>query len=82
MDLWMGPLTAVSAVIPCEDELSDDTYSSKVWLNPSSTEKVDTTKFFDKSRSENKGCIKPTEVCHDVGTECGNTCEIPNAASC
>ena len=47
MDLWMGPLTAVSSIIACEDELSDDTYSSKVWLNPSSTEKVDTTKFFD-----------------------------------
>jgi len=83
-DLWMGPDNATSGkgLIECEDQLSDDGFTSSVILNPSSTEAVDTTAFFDPSRSANSGCIEPVESCTDDGNSCGNECEIPNSATC
>ena len=82
LDLWMGPLTAESAIIPCENQLSDDKATSTVMLNPPNNLKVDTTAFFDPKRSANNGCIVKAESCTDVGTKCGNECEIPSSASC
>jgi len=83
-DLWMGPDNATSGkgLIECEDQLSDDGFTSSVILNPSSTEAVDTTAFFDPSRSANSGCIEAVESCTDDGNSCGNECEIPNSATC
>ena len=82
MDLWTGPSHSVSAVVICEDQLSDDKATSKVWLNPESNLEVDTTKFFDENRTTHHGCMVEPDSCTDQGTECGNECEIPDSSSC
>ena len=62
--------------------MSDDHATSTVYLNPESTLAVDTTKFFDENRTTHKGCMVEPDSCTDVGTECGNECQIPDAAAC
>jgi len=83
-DLWMGPDDATSGagLIECEDTLSDDGFTSTVILNPGPNEVVDTTAFFDPTRTTNSGCIVAVDPCTDSGNDCGNECETPNTASC
>lgn len=77
-DLWMGPdvVTPGPNLIACENGL---TATRTVEVNASAGHPVDTTPLFNGSSLQ---CILPVAPCHDVGTTCGNECEIPNAASC
>ena len=82
LDLWMGPTYAVDGVVDCENQLSDDKVSTTVTLNPASTLAVNTTAFFDETRSKYNGCIEKPDTCTDAGTKCGNECKTPSAQSC
>jgi len=76
MDIWMGPDQATQGpgLIACEDALSRS--SAQVWVDPPQGLEVDSTPLFDGS------CIVEAPPCTDVGTDCGNSCEIPEAESC
>jgi hypothetical protein len=78
-DLWLGPPTIVSGsgLIDCEGALSLPV--TMVQINPPSNLTVDTTPLFDSSTNT---CSVPTTACVDVGTTCGNRCEIPSAMTC
>ncbi|GAM27410.1 hypothetical protein SAMD00019534_105860 [Acytostelium subglobosum LB1] len=75
VDVWLGPSTIAKGTTDCEVALTLG--STSIILNPFSNYTVDTTPFF-----ANGACIKPVTKCVDDGNECGNLCEIPNAASC
>ena len=82
VDLWMGPSSASPGpgLIACENQLTVNALA--VLTNPPQGLPVDTTKIYDPMRPRNMGCIAPAQVCHDHGSQCGNQCEIPKAATC
>eukprot|EP01065_Artemidia_motanka_P052379 TRINITY_DN9448_c1_g1_i1.p1 TRINITY_DN9448_c1_g1~~TRINITY_DN9448_c1_g1_i1.p1 ORF type:complete len:222 (+),score=65.66 TRINITY_DN9448_c1_g1_i1:82-747(+) len=77
-DLWMGPVKPPPGprLVACENAMTKS--KAVVWIDPPSGLAVDAAPLFS-----NDTCIDPdAPPCHDVGTECGNECEIPAAASC
>lgn len=78
IDLWIGPdeLVNGSLLIGCEVALTPDG-NSEVIVNPSDDLEVDYTPLFADGH-----CIVPATPCDDPSTECGNSCEIPKAATC
>jgi hypothetical protein len=81
-DAWMGPTHAATGIVECECQLSDDRDTTTVTLEPASNLLVDTTPFYDETRTVNQGCIETPQSCVDEGSKCGNTCQIPESASC
>jgi len=80
VDLWMGPsdhFPNATAVIACENAI---TKSKDSWLvDAPAGLPVDLTPLYDAATNK---CIVPSSPCHDVGNECGNSCEIPDRATC
>jgi hypothetical protein len=78
-DLWMGGDTVSpgSNLIACEDALTVS--KTTVDINPPNNYTVDVTPLFNNVTDQ---CIIPAPPCHDQGNVCGNSCEIPAAATC
>eukprot|EP01087_Luapelamoeba_hula_P013218 TRINITY_DN377_c0_g1_i1.p2 TRINITY_DN377_c0_g1~~TRINITY_DN377_c0_g1_i1.p2 ORF type:complete len:229 (-),score=24.64 TRINITY_DN377_c0_g1_i1:70-756(-) len=78
-DLWMGPdsVTKGPNLIACEDALTRG--NSLVEIDPPASYPVNQTPLFDGSSLK---CIVYAPPCHDQGNECGNSCEIPESATC
>ena len=78
-DLWMGPdaITPGPNLIACENALTQRGVA--VELDPPAGYPVDATPLFDGA---NLQCIAPAPPCQDVGNACGNSCQIPEAATC
>uniref|UniRef100_A0A6B2LHI1 LysM domain-containing protein n=1 Tax=Arcella intermedia TaxID=1963864 RepID=A0A6B2LHI1_9EUKA len=75
-DLWMGPDTlSPSSLVACENALTVD--SDGVWLKAPAGLPVDPTPLYS-----NGNCIIYAPPCTDTGNTCGNSCEIPDSASC
>ena len=77
----MGPndhFPNATAVIACENAIS--TGAKDTWLiDALGGLPVDATPLYDDATNT---CIVPSKPCHDVGVECGNSCEIPDDATC
>ena len=78
-DLWMGSdaVTPGPNLIACEDQLTKShatfLFDAVVGLP------VDPTPLFNAEKLQ---CIEPAAPCQDVGNTCGNSCQIPDAATC
>lgn len=77
VDLWMGPDTVTPGgdLIACENAMTQS--DVVIVVNASSALPVDPTPVF-----ANNTCIVPAPPCEDVGSTCGNDCQIPAAATC
>jgi hypothetical protein len=77
VDLWMGPDTlGKGGLIACENQLTK--MKDQIIVNPAATLPVIAQPLF----TYETGCIEHAEPCVDKGTACGNSCEIPDAATC
>ena len=77
VDLWMGPDTVSPGpeLIACENALTS--MHRVVLRDPPRTLTVDPAPIF-----ANGTCSIPAPPCHDVGNQCGNSCQIPKTESC
>jgi len=76
VDCWMGPDTlSDSSIVACENQLTMD--SDHVVVDATDGFQVDLRALY-----ANGQCIEHADPCTDVGTECGNSCEIPKSDTC
>lgn len=77
VDLWMGPDTVSPGpnLIACENALTQS--QVRVLVDAPPNLPVNTAPLF-----ANNKCIVPAPPCHDQGNQCGNSCQIPKAATC
>jgi len=80
IDCWMGPDIPPEGpeLVACENALTGDN-PEDVLMNPPSGLPISTVPLFD---GKNETCIIDAPPCEDQGNECGNSCEIPNDATC
>jgi len=80
IDCWMGPQIPPTGpnLIACENQLTGDS-TEQVIVNPASNLAVDVTPLFNGTTDT---CIVHADPCQDEGNTCGNSCSIPNTATC
>ena len=78
-DLWMGgdAVTPDPNLIACENQLTRS--KATVLVDAPAGLPVNATPLFNASSLQ---CIEPATPCTDKGNACGNSCEIPQSATC